>query len=147
MAFLSDLKDVDLETQVRMLRDQISSLKELVAKRGNKGYGDASDAVANYYGDLSNAVASVCQIWASGEDRLVLLPQPILPPSQRSGYWLLALLRAFSLRPHPSENPASERLTSGNARLRRLHPRVPFPKEPPAQEMLELEAGSAMMAP
>ena len=59
MAFLSDLKDADLETQVRMLRDEITSLKGLATSRGKKGYGDVSDALAGYYSDLSNTVTSV----------------------------------------------------------------------------------------
>ena len=59
MAFLSDLKDIDLEKQVRMLGNQIASLKELAARRGKDVYGDASGSVSGYYDDLSNVVTSV----------------------------------------------------------------------------------------
>ena len=59
MAFLSHLRDIDLEKQLRMLSNEIASLKELAARRGNNRYGDASDAFSGYYADLTNAITSV----------------------------------------------------------------------------------------
>lgn len=59
MAFPSDLRNIDLEKQLRMLGTEIASLKEFVARRGSNRYGDASEAVSGYYADLTNAVSSV----------------------------------------------------------------------------------------
>jgi hypothetical protein len=59
MASLSDLRNIDLEKQLRMLGTEIASLKELATRRGNNRYGDASDAMSGYYADLTNAVTSV----------------------------------------------------------------------------------------
>ncbi len=56
MAFLSHLRDINLEKQLTMLSNEIASLKELAARRGNNRYGDAGDG---YYADLTNAITSV----------------------------------------------------------------------------------------
>jgi hypothetical protein len=59
VAFPSDLRNIDLEKQVRMLSDEIASLKELAARRGKDVYGGVGNAVSGYYDDLSNAVTSI----------------------------------------------------------------------------------------
>ena len=58
MASLSDLRNIDLEKQLRTLGTEIASLKELAARRGNS-YREASDAMSGYYADLADAVSSV----------------------------------------------------------------------------------------
>jgi hypothetical protein len=59
MAYPFDLQNMDLEKQVRMLRDELASLKRLATRRGKDVYGDASDAVSGYYNELARVATSV----------------------------------------------------------------------------------------
>ena len=117
MAFL---KDIDLETQVRMLSDQISSLKELAARRGNKGYDDASDAVSGYFADLSNAVTSVLPVLAK-RGRLAGAAASNHPAAVAAiGLLVVGLVASLFLSAHLPEDPARQCPVSGSAQLRKL---------------------------
>ena len=78
MAYPFDPRNMDLEKQVRMLRGELASLKELATRRGKGVYGDASGAVSGYYDDLSRVATSLLPAWASEAKWLALPPSTIL---------------------------------------------------------------------
>src|SRR5688500_14513717 len=54
----SDLLDIDLEKQLNALAKEVGKLKKAVAGRGSALYDDAGDTLSDYYGGLSDFVAS-----------------------------------------------------------------------------------------
>ena len=54
----SDLPDIDLEKQLNALAKEAGRLKKTAAARGSAFYDDAGDTLSDYYGGLSDFVAS-----------------------------------------------------------------------------------------
>ena len=59
MTLLSDLRDLDLEKQLKLLGNEIASLKSLAASRSNAFYRAGSDSAPDNYADLARAISSV----------------------------------------------------------------------------------------
>ena len=54
----SDLPDLDLEKQLNALAREVGRLRKTAASRGSALYDDAGDTLSDYYGGLSDFVAS-----------------------------------------------------------------------------------------
>lgn len=54
----SDLLDIDLEKQLNSLAKEVGRLKKSATARGSALYDDAGDTLSDYYGGLSDFVAS-----------------------------------------------------------------------------------------
>jgi hypothetical protein len=145
MASLSDLRNIDLEKQLRMLGTEIASLKELATRRGNNRYGDASDAMSGYYADLTNAVTSVLPSLRK-QARMVGSATSNYPAAVAAvGLLVIGLVASLFLtrgskepskiEPGPRKRTPSRAASSGPK------------KELLAQEMRQLEAASALIAP
>jgi len=54
----SDLPDIDIERQLNALAKEVGRLRKSAATRGSALYEDAGDTLSDYYGGLSDFVAS-----------------------------------------------------------------------------------------
>jgi hypothetical protein len=54
----SDLPDIDLEKHLNALAKEVDRLKKTAASRGSAFYDEAGDTLSDYYGGLSDFVAS-----------------------------------------------------------------------------------------
>jgi len=55
MAFF-DPREIDLQEQVRMLGNEVASLRKAAAKRGSNLYDQASETASDYYTDIAEAI-------------------------------------------------------------------------------------------
>ena len=55
MAFF-DPREIDLQEQVRMLGNEVASLRKAAAKRGSNLYDQASETASDYYADIADAI-------------------------------------------------------------------------------------------
>jgi hypothetical protein len=126
-------------------RSLAPALKELTARRGNNRYGDASDAMSVYYADLTNAVTSVLPSLRK-QGRIVGSATSNHPAAVAAvGLLVIDLVASLFLtrgskepskiEPGPRKRTPSRAASSGPK------------KELLAQEMRQLEAASALIAP
>jgi hypothetical protein len=51
-----DPREMDLQEQVRMLGNEVASLRKAAAKRGSNLYDQASETASDYYADIADAI-------------------------------------------------------------------------------------------
>ena len=51
-----DPREIDLQEQVRMLGNEVASLRKTAARRGSNLYDQASETASDYYADIADAI-------------------------------------------------------------------------------------------
>ena len=147
MAHPFDLRNMDLEKQIRMLRGELASLQELAAERGKNVYDGTSDAVSGYYNDLARVATSLLP-GLGKRGRMVGAAAFNHPAAVAAvGLLVVGLVASLFLTQDSLTNPARPSQVSGNGRDQELLPKAQLLKEPLTQEMPRLEAPSVRMAP